>query len=237
MRVLVIEDDPEIGTFIRRGLSDCGHAVTVAGNGSSAIAACGEQAFDAVVLDRLLPDTNGLVLIEGLRKAMASPTPVVMLSALGSVEDRIDGLDAGADDYLTKPFSLAELDARLAAVRRRVQSQGQDQAHAARSRSWAAPVLGRLVLDCAGHSVRFGEKSAALNRKEYSVLAFLICHADQLVTRSMLLENVWNYSFEPTTNIVESNLSRLRARLAGLGVDPIETRRGAGYILRSDCCV
>jgi two-component system OmpR family response regulator len=152
--------------------------------------------------------------------------PVLMLSALGSVKDRIEGLEVGADDYLAKPFDMDELAARLSAIARRNVSRPEG----------SRLQVGRLELDPSSHRARYRDASAALNRKQYSLLAHLMRNTDRLVTRSMLLESVWAYSFSPTTNIVESNMSRLRTALLGLGCDPIETQRGAGYILRSDRC-
>ena len=178
-----------------------------------------------MVLDRMLPDISGIAVIQRLRSAGQS-LPVLMLSALGSVEDRVEGLFAGADDYLAKPFNMTELAARLTAITRRQGNSAKD----------ASMALGQLRLDPAGHKAIYRGQAIDLNRRQYSLLAELIRHADRVVTRSMLLESVWNYAFEPGTNIVESNLSRLRTRLLQLGCDPIETRRGAGYVLCSDRC-
>ena len=225
MQLLIVEDDPTIAGQIARGLGAMGHEVALAATGEAAIRAYSAQHFDAMVLDRLLPDINGIAVIERLRAA-GQALPVLMMSALGSVEDRVEGLFAGADDYLAKPFNMIELAARLVAITRRQTARGEGEGLA----------LGQLRLDPAGHRAVFRKEAIDLNRRQYSLLAELIRHADRLVTRSMLLEAVWNYAFEPGTNIVESNISRLRTRLLQLGCDPIETRRGAGYVLRSDLC-
>jgi two-component system OmpR family response regulator len=183
--------------------------------------------FDSVVLDRLLPDGNGIDLLRSWRRNGPVP-PVLMLSALGSVKDRIEGLEAGADDYLAKPFHMAELVARVNAIVRRVPARSAAEI--------AVRSIGRLRLDPSRHAACFGEASVDLNRKLYSLLAHLMLHADRLVTRDMLLEQVWGYSFSPGTNIVESNMSRLRSRLQDLSIDPILTRRGEGYTLMSGAC-
>ena len=230
MRVLVVEDDPEIAGYIDHGLTQFGHEASIALTGNSGLEFCANGSFDAIVLDRMLPDTDGITVLQTLRQSSLQRSPVLLLSALSSVEDRIEGLTAGADDYLTKPFDLAELNARLAAIARRaVQPPVLDS-------SIHVLAVGRLSLDPAGHRACLDTKEISLNRKEYSLLAFLMQHVDRVVTRAMLLEGVWHLTFEPTTNIVESNLSRLRARLQALGIDPIETRRGAGYILRTERC-
>ncbi|MBU6267924.1 MAG: response regulator transcription factor [Sphingomonadales bacterium] len=231
MKVLVVEDDPEIAGHLGRGLAALGHDTDVALSGAAAISACAAASFDAIVLDRMLPDISGIAVMQHLRRSTESQAPIVFLSALASVEDRIEGLMAGADDYLTKPFELAELNARISAVVRRGKHAPADG-----EKRGNDLVVGRLSLDPAGHRACFAGEDVALGRKEYSLLAFLMRHSDRVVTRAMLLEGVWNYGFQPTTNIVESNLSRLRTSLGYLGIDPIETRRGSGYVLRSDRC-
>jgi two-component system OmpR family response regulator len=224
--ILVVEDDPVIAGVICRGLSDLGHETLHVDCGDLALRRCQQGDVGAMVLDRMLPDISGIDVLERLRQTGFLP-PVLMLSALGSVRDRIEGLTAGADDYLTKPFDTAELGARLAAICRRgarVQPVHDDL------------TVGRLRLDNAAHSAFLGEARIELNRKQFSMLAYLMRHADRVVTRAMLLENVWGYAFDPATNIVESNMSRLRSRLLALGCDAVETLRGEGYLLRSTRC-
>nr|WP_250890532.1 response regulator transcription factor [Sphingobium nicotianae] len=222
---MIVEDDPVIAEHIVAGLRNRGHCTTLAQTGSEAIRSLDQRQPDAVILDRLLPDVNGLTVIGHLR-SRGDQVPLLMLSALGSVKDRIEGLQVGADDYLAKPFDIDELEARLSAIARRTSARS-DSAHLE---------VGRLRLDPSSHCAVYRDASVALNRKQYSLLAHLIRNADRLVTRSMLLESVWSYSFSPTTNIVESNMSRLRTALLDLGCDPIETQRGAGYVLRSERC-
>lgn len=225
MQVLVVEDDFEIARQIGNGLERHGHSFAFAENAGSAIEQARDNHFDAVILDRMLPDGSGIDVLQALRR-QPRYAPVIMLSALGSVHDRITGLQAGADDYLTKPFDIDELGARIDAVTRR---------HTGREPE-AGFAVGALALDPEGHKACFRDRKIELNRKQFSLLAHLMRHADRLVTRRMLLEHVWGYSFEPATNIVESNMSRLRTRLLAVGCDAIETRRGAGYMLQSAAC-
>ncbi|WP_343611582.1 response regulator transcription factor [Novosphingobium sp.] len=231
IRVLVVEDDPAIAGQICHGLTARGYYTDLAATGRAAFDACRAGTFDAIVLDRMLPDTHGVALLSDLREAGPVPA-VLMLSALGSVEDRVEGLVAGADDYLAKPFDMSELSARLDAICRR----GARSAAKSETGEEGDIAVGRLRLDTASHRVGFGGEAIELNRKQFSLMAYLMRHADKVVTRSMLIENVWAYTFDPATNIVESNLSRLRTRLQVLGCDPIETRRGEGYVLRADLC-
>ncbi len=225
MHLLVVEDDPVIADHIVSGLSLFGHSATLARTGSEAIQALTDRSHDAVVLDRMLPDIDGVSVLKQMRSGHDA-VPVLMLSALGSVKHRIEGLKDGADDYLAKPFEVDELAARLHAIVRR---------GVARPESVGLEV-GVLRLDPSSHRAVYRDGAVALNRKQYSLLAHLMRNADRLVTRTMLLECVWSYSFSPSTNIIESNMSRLRTALQEIACDPIETQRGAGYILRSDRC-
>lgn len=225
MHLLIVEDDPVIADHLVSGLNIIGHSTSLARTGAEAIGILGQQAFRAVVLDRMLPDIDGMSVIRHIRDRDAA-LPVLMLSALGSVKNRIEGLQFGADDYLAKPFNIGELAARLNALVRR---------SAPRTDNTSLEV-GELRLDPSSHRVAYRGQSAELNRKQYSLLAHLMGHADRVVTKAMLLDSVWSYSFSTSTNIIESNMSRLRTALQGIGCDPIETQRGAGYILRSERC-
>lgn len=226
MRFLVIEDDPVIGAHIVGGLAERALDADLVDTATAALGRLQATGYDAIVLDRMLPDFSGTALLHRLRAAGDPVPPVLMLSALGSVTDRVEGLDAGADDYLAKPFSMTELVARLNAITRRAVPRG----------AGAVLAVGQLVLDPSGHAASFGAATLQLNRKLFSLLAHMMRHADRVVTRDMLIQDVWGYAFAPTTNIVESNMSRLRGRLAQIGPDPIETLRGSGYILRSQLC-
>jgi two-component system, OmpR family, response regulator len=225
LQLLIVEDDPVIADHIVSGLGLLGHGTVLARTGAAAVKALADGSFQAVVLDRMLPDIDGLTVVGHIRHR-EDPVPVLMLSALGSVKNRIEGLQTGADDYLAKPFSIDELEARLHAIVRRgtpkPDKSGLD--------------VGALRLDPSSHSAEYRGKSVSLNRKQYSLLAHLMSNADKVVTRAMLLDSVWSYSFSTSTSIIESNMSRLRCALQDVGCDPIETQRGAGYVLRSDRC-
>ena len=227
LRLLLVEDDPLIAQELTEGLNALDHHCVHCATGTGAIAAFSQDTFDAIILDRMLPDLTGTGLLDHLRSQGSLP-PVLILSALGSSRDKIEGLNAGADDYLAKPYDIGELNARLSALVRRGAQVRSDVISLS---------IGRLRLDGANHKIGFGAEQRHLNRVEFSLLLFLMRHADRLVTRAMLLEGVWDYSFQPVTNLVDSNISRLRRRLLDLGCDPIVTRRGEGYALMSDLCV
>jgi len=224
MRVLLVEDDSETARFVEAGLQGHGHDVTVAADGRDALRIGGEESFDAIVLDRMLPGLAGLDVLRGLR-AREIPVPVLMLTAMGGVLDRVDGLEAGADDYLVKPFELVELMARLNALGRRPPL----------AESTTRLEVGSLMMNLLRREVSWGGTLIFLQPREFGLLEQLMRHAGEVVTRTMFLEKVWNLDFDPQTNIVESHLSRLRAKLRDVsGEDRIETVRGAGYRMRSN---
>ncbi len=227
LQLLLVEDDPLIAQELTESFGALGHECVHCVTGTGAIGALAHRAFDAIVLDRMLPDVTGTGLLDHLRAQGPLP-PVLMLSALGSARDKVEGLNAGADDYLAKPYDIGELNARLTALVRRGAQVHSDVISLS---------IGKLRLDGTHHKIRFGVRDGHLNRIEFSLLLFLMRHADRLVTRTMLLEGVWGFSFQPVTNLVDSNISRLRRRLLDLGCDPIVTRRGEGYILTSDRCL
>jgi two-component system, OmpR family, response regulator len=227
LQLLLVEDDPLIAQELTGSLDALGHQCVHCATGAGAIGAFAQGEFDAIILDRMLPDLTGTGLLDHLREQGPLP-PVLMLSALGSSRDKVEGLNAGADDYLAKPYDIGELNARLAALVRRGPQVHSDVISLS---------IGQLRLDGANHKVRFGARQGHLNRIEFSLLLFFMRHADRLVTRAMLLEGVWSYSFQPATNLVDSNISRLRKRLLELGCDPIVTRRGEGYMFLSDQCL
>lgn len=225
MKLLLIEDDARTADYIRGGLKQLGHACAHEEDGVAGLAAALAGKPDAIILDRNLPKLDGLAVLAALR-AQGDKTPVLLLSALGGVEDRIQGLRAGGDDYLPKPFSFHELLARLEALVRRGGAEAGD-AQTLR--------VGGLTLDLLARTAsRQGRKIDLLN-KEYQLLAYLMRHSGQVVTRTMLTEAIWDYQFSPGTNVIDVHVSRLRAKIDAPGEPPmIKTVRGAGYRLDAD---
>ena len=225
MRILVIEDDRDVASFIRNGLSQAGCNVDHADNGKDGLFLATTETYDALVVDRMLPGVDGLTLIRTLR-ASKNTTPVLILSALGEVDDRVKGLKAGGDDYLVKPFAFSELLARLEALERRTKS-GSD----------APPTVLRaadLEMDLLRREVRRNGAAIDLQPREFQLLEFLLRHAGQVVTRTMLLEGVWDYHFDPQTNVIDVHISRLRSKIdRGFERPLLHTVRGVGYRLDS----
>ena len=222
MRVLVIEDDPEVAQFLQRGLTAAGHEVTVALDGKRGLLLATTAVHDALIVDRMLPGVDGLTIIRTLRASQIMQ-PVLILSAVGELDDRVDGLRAGGDDYLVKPFALAEVLARLDALARRVRD---------RADTTTTLALADLQLDLLRHEVRRAGRTIDLQPREFQLLEFLMRHARQVVTRTMLLEHVWGYHFDPQTNVIDVHISRLRAKIdRDQPVPLIHTIRGVGYRL------
>jgi two-component system, OmpR family, response regulator len=223
VRILVVEDDAETANWIATGLTEHGHLVATAPNGRDGLFLAASENFDLLIVDRMLPALDGLGLVKTLRGA-GNRSPVLFLTALGSIEDRVTGLDAGGDDYLVKPFAMAELVARVTALGRRPAGAPVETRYA---------VLD-LEIDLLSRTVKRAGQVIDLQPREYRLLEYLMRHAGQVVTRTMLLENVWDLHFDPRTNVVESHLSRLRAKI-DKGFEPplIHTVRGAGYCLRA----
>ncbi len=223
MRILVVEDDNEIAGFISRGLREAGHVVDHAANGREGLFMATGDAYDAIVLDRLMPQMDGLSMLAALR-ATGSRVPVLILSALGQVDERIRGLRAGGDDYLVKPFAMSELQARLEAITRRGLMPALE----------SVLRVADLELDRMTHVVKRAGEEIMLKPQEYRVLEFLMRHAGHVVTRTMLLEGVWDYHFDPQTNVIDVHISRLRAKVDRSPWPAlIHTLRGAGYCLRA----
>jgi len=219
VKILVAEDDKQTAEFIQRGLDELGHNVVAVSNGPDALHMLLAEQFDLSILDRMLPGTDGLSVLRRIRAADVE-VPVLLLTALGRIEDRVDGLEAGADDYLIKPFAFSELAARVNALGRRkpLQAEVTRLEH------------GGLVVDLLKRRVLRDGEAIALQPREFKILEELMREAGRVVTRTMLLERVWNYHFDPQTNIVETHISRLRSKLKGHGrPDLIETVRGVGY--------
>ena len=215
MRILLIEDETETAGYIAAGLQPAGHDVMVAEDGRTGLFKATGEDWNLLIVDRMLPGLDGLSLIRTLR-AGGIATPVLFLTTMGGVGDRVAGLRAGGDDYLVKPFALAELAARVEALGRRSSQLGPDTVLRASN----------LEMDLLARTVRRGACKLDLQRQEFKLLEYLLRHAGQVVTRTMLLENVWGFHFDPRTNVVESHISRLRSKI---GADLIETVRGAGY--------
>ncbi|AYH43001.1 response regulator transcription factor [Azoarcus sp. DN11] len=228
MKILLVEDDPQQAAYIRKGIQEAGHVVDVAADGRDGLFLATTESYDVLVLDRMLPRVDGLTVLRTLRASNVA-TPVVILSALGEVDDRVAGLRAGGDDYLVKPFSLIELVARLEALARRGVAASGDAAPRTRL------AVADLEMDLLRRSVARAGRKLDLKPKEFQLLEFLLRHSDQVVTRAMLLEAVWNYHFDPQTNVIDVHISNLRAKIDLPGLPPlIHTVRGAGYRLSAD---
>ena len=225
MRILVVEDDKDVGAFVVRGLREAGHVVELADNGRDGLFLAATGQYDALILDRMLPGgIDGLGIVEALRKT-ENRTPILILSALAEVDDRIRGLRAGGDDYLTKPFAFGELLARLEALARRSQLVEIQ----------TALTVADLRVDLLAHTATRGGKPIQLQRREFKLLEFLMRHAGQVVTRTMLLENVWEHHFDPQTNVIDVHMSRLRQKIdEGFERPLLHTIRGFGYRLGVD---
>jgi two-component system OmpR family response regulator len=223
MKLLIVEDDAEAAAYLKRALSEAGHTVDVASGGREGLLLAAGETYDVIVLDRMLPQIDGLAILRTIR-ASGVKTPVLLLTALGGIDDRVEGLEAGGDDYLVKPFAFAELLARVNALARR--PPPQDQPTELSVADLKLDLLKRMV-------TRSGER-IELQPREFQLLEYLMRHAGRVVTRTMLLESVWDFHFDPKTNIVETHMSRLRGKLdRGHGGDLIHTVRGAGYVLRA----
>jgi len=222
MKLLIVEDDKEAAGYLKRALSEAGHAVDYAAAGRDGLMLAVGETYDVIILDRMLPEVDGLAILRTLRASNVK-TPVLLLTALGGIDDRVEGLEAGGDDYLVKPFAFAELLARVNALARRPPTQEM------------APELAvaDLRLNIVKRTVTRGGRRIDLQPREFQLLEYLLRHAGRVVTRTMLLESVWDFHFDPKTNIVETHMSRLRGKVdRGHGSELIHTVRGAGYILR-----
>lgn len=222
MRILLIEDDREAAAYLVKALREAGHVPDHAADGEDGLAQAEANAYDVLVVDRMLPKLDGLSVIGRLR-AGGNHTPALILSALGQVDDRVAGLRAGGDDYLTKPYAFSELLARIEALGRRSAPNAADTVYR----------VGDLELDRLAHKVTRGGAEIVLQPREFRLLEYLMRHAGQVVTRTMLLENVWDYHFDPQTNVIDVHISRLRSKIdKGFDTPILHTIRGAGYMIR-----
>ena len=223
MRILIIEDDRDAAAYLVKAFREAGHAVDHAADGVGGYDLAQEGGYDVAIVDRMLPKMDGLALIGALR-AQKIETPVLILSALGQVDDRVKGLRAGGDDYLAKPYAFSELLARVEALARR-RPKGAPEETAYR--------LGDLTLDRLSHKVTRAGEEIVLQPREFRLLEYLMQNAGKVVTRTMLLEHVWDYHFDPQTNVIDVHVSRLRAKIdRDFDVALLHTVRGAGYMIR-----
>jgi two-component system OmpR family response regulator len=223
MKILVVDDDRETADYVAQGLTEAGHVVDKALTGKEGLFLAAGETYDMMILDRMLPGLDGIGILRTIRAAGVG-TPVLMLTTRGGVADRVSGLDAGADDYLVKPFAFAELLARVNALARRPPVSGE--ATVLRVADLEMDLIRRTV-------VRAGQR-IELQPREFRLLEYLLRHADQVVTRTMLLEAVWDFHFDPQTNVVETHISRVRGKVdRGFGAELIQTVRGAGYVIRA----
>ncbi len=224
MRLLVIEDDAEAAAYLSKAFREQGHTVDVAVDGVDGYDRAREGLYDVLVVDRMLPKLDGLSLITSLRNQKVE-TPILILSALAQVDDRVKGLRAGGDDYLTKPYAFSELLARVEVLaRRRGTGSGEETVYR----------VGGLELDRLAHKLTRDGREIILQPREFRLLEYLMRHAGQVVTRTMLLENVWDYHFDPQTNVIDVHVSRLRAKIDKGYAPLLHTIRGAGYMIRDD---
>ena len=222
MKILLVEDDKQTAGYIAKGLREHGHVVDHADNGRDGLYMATGEPYDVMIVDRNLPKMDGLSLVKAARDAGAR-TPTLFLTTMGGVDDRVAGLDAGADDYLVKPFAFAELLARVSALARRPPIVAQTKLSA-----------GDLEIDLLARTVTRGGKRLELLAQEFKILEYLMRHAGEIVTRTMLLEKVWDFHFDPKTNIVETHISRLRSKIdKGFDRPLLHTVRGAGYVIRA----
>jgi len=223
MKILLIEDDGEMAEGVTYALRSHGHEVETSANGRDGVALARTHNYAALIVDRMLPELDGLSLVRELR-AEGVRTPILFLTTMSGIDDRVEGLEGGADDYLTKPFATPELLARVNAITRRAESQGETTTLKA----------GGLEMDLIRRTVTRQGRPVMLQAQEFKLLEYLLRNAERVVTRAMLLEHVWDLHFDPRTNIVETHMSRLRTKLdCGLGGEVIRTIRGTGYILRA----
>src|ERR1700754_759470 len=223
MKILVMEDDREAADYLQKAFAEAGHNAHVAGDGETGFALADAGVYDVMVVDRLMPRRDGLSVIAALR-SRGNTTPVLILSALGAVDDRVTGLRAGGDDYLTKPYAFSELLARVEVLNRRAGAKEVETVYR----------TGDLELDRLSHAVKRAGREIILQPREFRLLEYLMRHAGQVVTRTMLLENVWDYHFDPQTNVIDVHVSRLRGKIEkGFDGPVLHTVRGAGYMLKA----
>ena len=223
MRILIIEDDLEAAEWLTKGLQESGHIIDHASDGETGLSLATNEQYDVLIIDRMLPKMDGLEIIRNTRKE-GIKTPILILSALTEVDEKVEGLRAGGDDYLAKPYAFSELLARVEGLARRPDTEQQQ----------TVLVAGDLEMDLLSRRVKRADQEILLQPREFKLLEYLMRNADKVVTRTMLLENVWNYHFDPQTNVIDVHISRLRGKIDKNFDSPIlETIRGAGYMIRA----
>ncbi len=223
MRILIIEDDNNVSSYIAKGMKEAGHTVDTADNGKDGLFLATTEDYDAMIVDRMLPELDGLTIIKTIRGS-GNSTPALILSALGEVDDRVKGLRSGGDDYLVKPFAFAELLARIEILSRRQDNAGNHEE--------TMLTAGDLELNLLSRKVMRGHQEIDLQSREFQLLEYMLRHKGQVVTRTMLLEHVWDYHFDPQTNVIDVHISRLRSKIdKDFDTKIIRTVRGAGYII------
>ena len=222
MRILVIEDDQEVSSYISKGMKEAGHTIDTADNGKDGLFLATTEDYDAMIVDRMLPELDGLTIIKTIRGA-GNTTPALILSALGEVDDRVKGLRSGGDDYLVKPFAFAELLARVEVLCRRQDNKAAQETELSAN---------DLELNLLSRKVKRNDKNIELQSREFQLLEYMLRNKGQVITRTMLLEHVWDYHFDPQTNVIDVHISRLRSKIdKGFDTKIIRTVRGAGYII------
>ena len=224
MKLLLIEDDIEAAEYLLKALKEHGHTADHAVDGEDGLALASNEQYSVLIVDRMIPKIDGLTVIQTLRDA-DNRTPILILSALSQVDDRVKGLRAGGDDYLSKPYAFSELLARVEALGRRINPESAQTEY----------IVGDLKLDRLAHVVQRGDDKISLQPREFKLLEYLMQHAEQVVTRTMLLESVWDYHFDPQTNVIDVHISRLRAKIDKNYKTPLlHTVRGAGYVISEE---
>jgi len=223
MKLLLVEDDVQVQEFVMKGLQESGHTVDATGDGKDGLFMATTEQYDVIILDRMLPSLDGITILKTLRGA-DNTIPVLLLSALGEVDDRVAGLRAGSDDYLVKPFAFAELLARVESLHKRGQNSSGSDAQTTLS-------VSDLHMDLLARKVTRAGEDIDLQTREFALLEYLLKHKGKLVTRTMMLEAVWNYHFDPQTNVIDVHISRLRKKIGDTDGNIIKTNRGAGYII------
>ena len=225
MKILIIEDDNSVCDYVVKGMKEAGHTIDSASDGKDGLFLATTESYDVMIFDRMLPNLDGLTILKTIRGS-GNETPVIILSALGNVDDKVKGLRAGGDDYLVKPFAFAELLARIEVLVRRKHSQSNDDATILK--------VADIEVDLLSRKVKTGNKKIDLQGREFKLLEYLLKHKGQVVTRTMLLEAVWDYNFDPQTNVIDVHISRLRKKIKDEGGKIIKTVRGAGYIIEEN---